>query len=107
MSDHYKKDGLAEAAQGVVTVGDAIAYATAEGQSVGAVFLKMTRKDDKDSLIGVKADVGTSAQMHRTEVDDNGVAQLREVSGFKLSPGKICVLNPAGYHIMILVLTKP
>ncbi len=88
-------------------LGDATAFATAEGATAGAVFLRISNPSPReDFLNGVTATVGTSAELHKTTIDENGTATMRKVRQLTIKPGNHLVLNPKGHHIMILGLTK-
>ncbi len=88
--------------------GEATAFATAKGASTGAVFLRISNPNPRaDNLNSVTATVGTAAELHKTTIDENGTATMRKVRQFAIKSKNHLVLNPAGYHIMILGLTKP
>jgi copper(I)-binding protein len=44
--------------------------------------------------------------LHRTEMVD-GVSRMQEVEIFSLAPGSSLVMEPGGYHLMIMMPGKP
>ena len=103
--------------------------ATAGGNS--AVYMSITGGDTEDALVGasVSKDVAETAEVHETVADDgddtmsgddhmtddttgdsgdhdSGMMTMREVDSVAIPAGGTVKLEPGGYHIMLLKLTK-
>lgn len=92
----------------VLKFGEATSFATAEGATAGAVFLRITSEGPGEAYLkGATATVGTVAELHQTTIDENGTASMRKMTQFAINPESHLVLNPTGPHIMILGLTNP
>lgn len=96
-----------------------------------AVYLKITSGDTDDALVGVSVakEVAETAEVHETVADDgddtmsgddhmtddttgdsgdhdSGMMTMREVDSVAIPAGGTVKLEPGGYHIMLLKLTK-
>ncbi|MEX0735538.1 MAG: copper chaperone PCu(A)C [Steroidobacteraceae bacterium] len=90
-----------------LTVSDAWSRTTAPGIPMGVVYLKIHNGTAKsDRLLKLKASVGSSAEVHRTEIVE-GVARMREVSVLHVGVGERVELAPGGMHVMLMGLKKP
>ena len=84
------------------------ARATPSGAKTGAVYMTIGNKSDTaDRLTGVSSAVADKLQIHEMKVE-NGVMQMREISGGLPIPadGSV-VLKPGSYHVMLIGLKKP
>ena len=84
------------------------ARATPSGAKTGAVYMTIDNKSDTaDRLTGVSSAVADKLQIHEMKVE-NGVMQMREISGGLPIPadGSV-VLKPGSYHVMLIGLKKP
>lgn len=88
-----------------VQVENAWARATAAGAMSGGIFLTVTDGGAPDRLVGASTPVAAMAELHET-VNDNGVMRMRPVAGLKLEAGKPVVLQPGGYHVMLMGLKQ-
>lgn len=96
------------AATAAINAEGATAYATAEGQANGAVFLTLHNPQTApDKLVGASTPVATSVELHESSIDANGVATMTKVDAIEIQPGQQVSLTPDGYHIMLLGLTAP
>ena len=92
----------------VVQAEGATAYATAEGQANGAVFLTLHNPGaTADKLVGASSPVAATVELHQNAVDATGVATMTKVDGIEIPAGQQVSLSPDGYHIMLLGLTAP
>jgi copper(I)-binding protein len=91
----------AEAQTQPIEVQNAWARATAAGAKAGGVFLTITDKGGPDRLVGASTPVAAVAEVHET-VNDNGVMRMRPIPALPLQPGQPVVLQPGGYHIMLM-----
>ncbi len=60
-----------------------------------------------DRLIGVETPAAQSAMLHQSMVDANGVASMAHVEALEIPAQDTVVLEPGGYHIMLMGLTQP
>lgn len=92
---------------GTVTVAHPWARATVTGTKMGAVFLEIKASPERaDRLIGGKTDAAEKVELHN-HVMENGIAKMRSVPGVDIPAGKSVVLNPRGYHMMLIGLKSP
>lgn len=92
----------------VVQAEGATAYATAEGQSNGAIFLTLHNPGTMaDKLVGASTPVAATVELHQNAVDANGVATMTKVDAIEIPAGQQVSLSPEGYHIMLMGLTAP
>lgn len=92
----------------VIQAEGATAYATAEGQANGAVFLTLHNPGTTaDKLVGASTPVAAMVEMHQSSVDANGVATMTKVDSIEIPAGQQVSLSPDGYHIMLMGLTAP
>lgn len=71
--------------------------------------LFMTIKNNSsvtDKLLKVESNVAQMAQIHRSEMDMNGVSSMHEVDGVEIPAGGIAELKPGSYHVMLMGLTR-
>ncbi len=98
-----------EQAQASVIVSEAQAYATAPSATTGAIFAKINNTTSSaDFLLSAKTDVATTVEIHQTYEDpQTGATLMRKTSGADVPANGALTLEPKGYHIMLLGLTKP
>ncbi|HEY5718157.1 MAG TPA: copper chaperone PCu(A)C [Motiliproteus sp.] len=58
------------------------------------------------TLTGAHTPRAKASELH-SHVNDNGVMRMRQVEGIELPPHGRVVLQPGGYHLMLLDLTQP
>ncbi len=87
---------------------DLYAYETPKKIMTGAVFgayqTNISTVDVK--LTGVKSPVCETAEIH-SMVDDNGIMRMRKIDALSLDNAGKIVLEPTGYHIMLINLSAP
>lgn len=83
----------------------AYAFATAEGQANGAVFMKIY-STSKDRLVGAKSPLAKTVELH-THVMEGDVMSMRRVDSIDLPNYGTTILQPGGDHIMLIGLTSP
>lgn len=93
---------------GGVEVDDPWARTSAMSQSAGAVYMHLETNAD-DALLGASVDSGVAAavEIHETTGDDDGMMSMTPVDRIDLPAGEAVVLEPGGYHIMLLDLVEP
>jgi len=85
-------DGLqiSDARVGAPTGPNAAMYFTARGA------------DEADTLRSASTDVATEIQIHETVISDEGTMSMRSVPRLELPAGGQLVLEPGGYHLMLV-----
>ncbi len=79
----------------------------ATAQAAGGYMGVSNNGHHADRLIGVETPAAKSAMLHESSVGADGVAKMSHVEGIDLPAGETVVLEPGGYHIMLMGLTKP
>jgi periplasmic copper chaperone A len=127
---------------GDVTATDAWARATAQGQTVGSGYMKLTGGAADNSLVAasVPADIAASVELHEVTMSDdsgmddsdmdmgdmgmddsgtmgddsdrdgmnmNGMMRMQQVSSINVPAGATVMLEPGGYHLMLIDLAGP
>lgn len=83
------------------------ARATPPGATVAAVYLRIDNTGGPaDRLLAIKSPVATSAELHRTSIED-GIARMRQVSTLHVGANEVLEFVPGGLHIMLFGLKKP
>lgn len=93
----------AEAAN--VSVTDVWARATMPGQKVSGAYMKI-RSDTDARLVGASSPAVPRVEVHEMKMDGD-VMRMREVKAIELPGGKTVSLEPGGFHIMLMNLSKP
>lgn len=90
-----------------LTISHPWSRATASSQKVGAVFMTITTNgSNEDRLIGAQSPDAETAQIHgHTMVND--VMRMRPVDGVAIPADSEAVLEPGGFHIMLIGLKAP
>jgi periplasmic copper chaperone A len=88
-----------------VQVSGAWARATLPGQKVGALYMQL-RSDVPARLVGVRSPAARAAEVHQMS-NDGGVMRMRHIDSLELPAGKTVVLEPGGYHVMLLDIDRP
>lgn len=91
-----------------VQVDGAWSRPTPAGTTVGAVYFRVEAGAD-DALTGVSvaADVADGAQLHMTMEGSGGTTMMHAVERLELPADAEVVLEPRGYHVMLLELVEP
>lgn len=96
-----------------VTVGDlqiihANIPAPTGSAQVAAGYMGISNEGDHpDTLIGVEVGFAAKAMLHTTEFSADGVASMKHVEALEIPADDTVVLEPGGYHIMLMGLTQP
>jgi hypothetical protein len=93
---------------GTVTVVHPWARATPGGTRTGVAFLEIKAAPSAgDKLIAARADVAGRVELHE-HIHDGNVMKMREVkAGIPVPAGAAVVLQPSGYHLMMMDLKQP
>jgi copper(I)-binding protein len=89
-----------------VTVTDAWARATVQGQKATGAFMKITAKDSA-KLVGVSSPVAGVAEIHEMKMDKDVMKMAALPNGLDLPAGKAVELKPGSYHVMLMDLKAP
>lgn len=93
---------------GSLLIHHAWARATAPVQKVGAGYLTVRNGGtEADRLVGARAAIVPTIELHTHEIDAQGIARMREVDGVDLPPGATVKLAPGGLHLMLIGLSGP
>ena len=55
-----------------------------------------------DRLSGARSEIARMTGLHRTTIDDSGLARMGEVDGLDLPAGGAAQLEPGGFHVMLM-----
>jgi copper(I)-binding protein len=75
------------------------------GQPTGpnaALYFTATGGAEADRLLGATTGAASSVEVHETVVGDDGTMSMRPVDGLDLPAGGELVLEPGGYHMMLI-----
>ena len=89
-----------------VTVTDAWARATVQGQKATGAFMKITAKDNA-KLVGVSSPVAGVVEIHEMKMEKDVMKMAPLPNGLDLPAGKAVELKPGGYHVMLMDLKAP
>jgi copper(I)-binding protein len=89
-----------------VTVTDAWARATVQGQKATGAFMKITAKDNA-KLVSASSPVAGVAEIHEMKMDKDIMKMAALPNGLDLPAGKAVELKPGGYHVMLMDLKAP
>jgi copper(I)-binding protein len=89
-----------------VTVTNAWARATVQGQKATGAFMTLTAKDNA-KLVGVSSPVAGVAEIHEMKVEKDVMKMAALPNGLDLPAGKVVELKPGSYHVMLMDLKAP
>jgi copper(I)-binding protein len=55
-----------------------------------------------DRLTGARSEIARMTGLHRTTIDERGLATMGEVDGLDLPAGDTALLEPGGFHVMLM-----
>lgn len=79
------------------------ARATAPMAKVGAAFLTIRSLGPADRLLGYETPACNRPELH-THIESDGVMQMRQVEAIEVPAGGEAVLEPGGFHLMMIDL---
>lgn len=78
------------------------------GAEVAAGYMGISNEGTTpDKLIGVEVGFAAQAMLHTTEFSADGVATMKHVPALEIPADDTVVLEPGGYHIMLMGLKAP
>ena len=88
---------------------DAWARTSAMMQDAGAVYVTITGGETADTLVRAQAptDIAAMTEIHETTMNDEGAMMMGEVPAIDVPAGTTVMLEPGGYHIMLMNLAAP
>jgi copper(I)-binding protein len=89
-----------------VTVTDAWARATVQGQKATGAFMKITAKENA-KLIAGSSPVAGVVEIHEMKMDKDVMKMAALPNGLELPAGKAVELKPGSYHVMLMDLKAP
>jgi len=96
--------GAAHAACDELAVEDAWIRSGPPGQDVMAAYFELQNSGDATVRVtGISSPQFEHAELHRSLVDDSGMATMEPVQSISLAPGEQVAFEPGGYHAMLFV----
>ena len=89
-----------------VTVTDAWARATVQGQKATGAFMKITAKENAKLIAGSSPAAGV-VEIHEMKMEKDIMKMAALPNGLDLPAGKAVELKPGGYHVMLMDLKAP
>ena len=97
---------LTGAAAEAPTISAAWVRATPPGASTAAAYFTITNGGAADRLIGAESPAARELQLH-TQVDENGMRQMRQLAAIPLPAGATVRLEAGGLHVMLVDIAAP
>ena len=88
-----------------ISVTDAWARATVPGQKVSGAYMRI-QSDVDARLVSASSRAVPRVEGHEMKMDGDGM-RMREVKAIALPKGKTVLLEPGGFHIMLMNPPKP
>jgi copper(I)-binding protein len=90
------------------TIRDAWVRAAPSIDRPTAAYLVITNPgSEADALVGASSPVAASAEVHETSMDASGMTGMHAVDRLEVPAGGTVRLEPGGYHLMLMELTRP
>jgi periplasmic copper chaperone A len=80
--------------------------ASSTDQGVSAAYFHLTNLGEPDRLIAVSTDAAGLVEIHEMQMAD-GVMRMNPIDGIDLPTGETAVLEPGGFHLMLMAVTRP
>ncbi len=89
-----------------IVVDDPYVRAIPPGMKVSAAFMTLKNNTSTDrKLIGASSESAKNVELHQ-HLDKDGMMQMREVKSIEIPANGSAELQPGGYHMMLIGLTK-
>lgn len=85
---------------------DAWARAAFESGNTAVYLLVHNHSDNDDEITGTSSDAAETTEIHKSEMDANGFAQMNLQTSIPLPMDAEISFQPGGYHIMLTGLKK-
>ena len=90
-----------------VAVEDAYVRSMPPTQTVTGAFMVFKNTTDSDrAVVSAESDVSDKAELH-THLHEDGVMKMRQVDKIDVPAGGETVLEPGGFHVMLIGLKQP
>ncbi|MCA9834481.1 MAG: copper chaperone PCu(A)C [Thermomicrobiales bacterium] len=75
--------------------------------STGAFYFTVTNHgDEADTLVGITSDAAETLEIHSVTMDNGVMSMEAQPDGVEIPAGGELVLEPSGYHVMMVGLTE-
>ncbi len=91
---------------GDIDIGHPYTRPTREGQQVGGGYLKLANHGPADRLVSAASPAAASVEIHSMSMEGD-VMKMRQVDAIDLPTGATVLLQPGGYHLMLMGLKAP
>lgn len=81
-------------------------YPTAAGMKIGAVFGNLPDVQADDVLVSASTPICDHVEIH-TMIEENGIFKMRKIEKLPVTGGQENLLEPSGYHLMLMDLKSP
>lgn len=81
-------------------------HPTATGMKVGAVFGVLPDIEIDDKLVSASTPICDYIEIHAM-IEDDGIFRMRKIENLPVHAGNKNILEPSGYHLMLMNLTEP
>lgn len=99
---------LSAVARAELTVENAWVRAGPPTAAVLAGYMTLTNTgSEAATLVGATSEQFLRVEMHRTEIDDKGMARMYQIEKQQLEPGATLQFKPGGDHLMLIKPKKP
>jgi copper(I)-binding protein len=90
-----------------ITVENAYVREVPPNMPNSAAFMLLNNSSDKEvALVSAESDVANIVEIHE-HVHENGMMKMRQVPKIAIAPKAQTVLQPGGYHVMLIGLKQP
>ncbi|NOK62626.1 MAG: hypothetical protein GFH27_549333n114 [Chloroflexi bacterium AL-W] len=77
------------------------------GSNNGAAYMVISNSGEEvDRLVSASSDVAETVELHTVEAGDGGVMAMRQVEAIEVPAGGETTLEPGGFHVMLVGLTR-
>ena len=88
-----------------VTITNAWAKTTVPGGKVSAAYMDI-KSTAPVKLVKVETSIAGNVEIHNMSMND-GVMEMKAVDAIEVPANKMVALKPGGYHVMLMMLSKP
>lgn len=90
------------------TISDAWARPSMGMDKPAAAYMVITNSTGQaDALLSVSTPAASSVEIHETSTDASGMTGMHPIARLDVPAGGTVKLEPGGFHLMIMGLTKP
>lgn len=82
------------------------AFETGASAKAGGVYVHIMNSGEADALVGVKSDIAARTEVHESR-EVEGVMKMQHVDALPLPANGEIMMQPGGYHIMLMGLKAP